>query len=175
VLAREVTAFLASVGDRARAAEVAAAEARATADAGRKARRRTTVLASALGLAVLSGVTFALLAERERRARAEQSIAAVAALFRKADWFRDQARRIPPDQLDTWERALAQTRHTAEIVGAGAVDEDTRKNVARLLDELRKEEQGVRERARRHRVGPRERSTDPPRSPGGVSDSVTKP
>jgi hypothetical protein len=116
------------------------------------ARRRTTLLASALGLAIGAGILFATSADRERRARAERSIADVAALYRKANWFRDQARRIPPELLDTWEQALAQVRRTAEIVGAGAIDEDTRKSVARLLDELRKEEQSVSERARQHRV-----------------------
>jgi serine/threonine-protein kinase len=152
VLAREVAAFLASVADRARAAEVAAAEARATAVAERNARRRTTLLASALGLAIAAGVVFAIAAERERWARADRSIRDVAALYHKADWFRDQARRIPPELLDTWGQALAQVRRTAEIIGAGANDEDTRKSVARLLDELRKEEQSVRERARQHRT-----------------------
>jgi len=151
VLAREVTAFLASVGDRARAAELAAVEARATAAAECRARRRTTVLASALGVAIMAGGTFAIVAERVRRARAEQSVAEVAALFRKADWFRDQARRIPPDQLGPWEGALAQVRRTAEIVGAGALDPDTRQNMVRLLEELRKEEKSVSVRARQYR------------------------
>ena len=97
-------------------------------------------------VALTTGVAFAVIAERERRVRAEQSIAEVAALYRKADWFRDQARHIPPDQLDTWERALAQVRRTAEIVGAGAIDEETRKSVARLIDEL-KRRRGARARA----------------------------
>jgi len=165
VLAHEVTAFLASVGDRARAAEVAAAEARATAAAERKARRRTTVLASALGVAIMAGVTFAIIAERVRRARAEQSVAAVAALFRKADWFRDQSRRIPPDQLGPWEGALAQVRRTAEIIGVGTIDEAARMNILRLLDELKKEERGVRERARQHRASQGKASWDSPHPP----------
>jgi len=152
VVAREVASFLASVAERARAAEVAAAEARATAAAERRARRRTTLLALALGLAIAAGVWLAGAAERERRARAERSIADVAALYRKADWFRDQARHIPPELLDTWGQALAQVRRTCEIIGAGAIDEDTRKSVARLLDELKKEEQSVSERARQHRT-----------------------
>jgi serine/threonine-protein kinase len=152
VVAREVAAFLGSVAQRARAAEVAAAEARATAAAERKARRRTTLLASALGLAIGAGVVFAVALERERRARAEQSIEDVAALYRKADWFRGKARHIPPELLDTWGQALAQVRRTAEIIGSGAIDEDTRKSVARLLDELGKEEQSVSERARQHRT-----------------------
>jgi serine/threonine-protein kinase len=152
VVAREVAAFLASVSERARAAAIAAAEAKATAAAERRAMRRTTVLISALALALIAGVGFAILAERERRTRAEQSVAAVAALFYKADWFRNQARRIPPDQLDAWAGALAQVRRTAEIVGAGAIDDNTRKSVARLLSELRSEEARVRERAREHRA-----------------------
>ncbi|QDV34412.1 serine/threonine-protein kinase [Tautonia plasticadhaerens] len=165
VLAREVSAFLASVGDRARAAEVAAAEARAAAAAERKARRRTTVLASALGAAILAAVTFAIIAEHVRRARAEQAVAEVAALFRKADWFRDQSRRIPPDQLGPWEGALVQVRRTAEIVGAGAIDEDSRKDIVRLLDELRREEQRVRVRSRQYRASLRERAPDSPYLP----------
>jgi hypothetical protein len=76
----------------------------------------------------------------------------VAALYGKADWFRGQARHIPPELLDTWGRALAQVRRTAEIVGAGAINEDTRKSAARLVDELRKEERSVSERARQHRT-----------------------
>jgi hypothetical protein len=163
VLAREVAAFLTSVGDRARAAEIAAAEARAKVEAERKARRRTTVLALALGLAVTSGVTFALIAERERRTRAEQSIASVAALYHKAFWFRDQARRIPPEQLDTWEQALGQVRKTAEIVGSGAIDEDTRASVARILADLRQEEENVRERARQYRAAQKAKTPEPPR------------
>ena len=93
---------------------------------------------------------FAAFAERQRRARAEHSIAEVAALYRKADWFRDQAQRIPPDQLDIWAKALAQVRATAEIVGAGAIDDEMRESVARLLDQLRDEEKRVRERASEH-------------------------
>jgi hypothetical protein len=89
----------------------------------------------------------------------------VAALFRKADWFRDQARRIPPDQLGHWEGALAQVRQTAEIVGAGTIGEDARKNIVRLVDELRKEEQSVRERARQHRSSLQKGATESPQAP----------
>ncbi|HEX3446669.1 MAG TPA: serine/threonine protein kinase, partial [Isosphaeraceae bacterium] len=103
---------------------------------------------AALAIALTTGVAFAVVAERERRSRAEHLIEEVAALYRKADWFRDQARRIPPDQLDTWERALAHVRRTAEIVGAGAIDKVTRVSVDRLINELRDEEKRIRERVR---------------------------
>jgi len=149
VLARELNAFLISLGTRARAAELAAAEARAAAVVERRTRRRTVGLALALGLAILAGVGLALLAEHQRRARAEHSIDTLAALFWKANWFRDQARKVPPDQLGNWEQALAHVRSTAEIVGAGVTDQETRGNLARVLDELKQEERRIRERRQR--------------------------
>jgi eukaryotic-like serine/threonine-protein kinase len=162
ILAREVASFLGSVAERARAAEIAAAEARATVLVERKTRRRTTLLGAALAVALTTGVAFAVIFERERRSRAEHSIAEVAALYQKADWFRDLARHIPPDQLDTWEGAFAQVRRTAEIVGAGAIDKETRDRFARLLDELRNEERRVRERAREHRASLKKSVSDSP-------------
>jgi serine/threonine-protein kinase len=165
VLAHEVRAFLASVGDRARAAEVVAAEARATAAAERKARRRTTVLASALGVAIMVGVALAIRAERERRARAEQSVAMVAALYWKADWFRGQAGRIPPEQLGPWEGALGHVRRTAEIIGVGTISEAARMNILRLVDELKKEERSVRKRVRQHRASQGNASWEWPHPP----------
>src|SRR5262249_52822110 len=101
--------------------------------------------------AIVAGVGFAIAFERARAARAEQSIANVAALFAKADWFRGQARRIPPDQLGPWQRALAHVRMTAEVVGAGAVDDKTRRNVSRLILELKDEERRIRERIQQQR------------------------
>jgi serine/threonine-protein kinase len=158
VLAHQVADFLASLDETARAAEVAAAEARATAIAERKARRRTLMLCSALSLAVATGCVFVYLAERERRIRAEQSIASVAALYRKADWFRDQARLVPADQLAIWGRALAQVRATVEVIGSGAVDKNTKETVQQLLRDLRQEEQNIRERSQRYRAGQTERN-----------------
>jgi hypothetical protein len=176
VLAREVAGFLASVGERARAAEVAAAEARATAAAEYKARRRTGVLGLALGLAVSTGVGLALIAERQRRIRAEGSIADVAALYGKADWFRDQAQRVPPDQLGLWEKAIAQVRRTAEIVGSGATEERTRQNVQKLLSELKREEERVHERAESYRLQQKtRRPASGVRSAGGAEPETPAP
>jgi serine/threonine-protein kinase len=175
VLARELGRFLESAGERARAAEVAAAEARATIDAERKARWRIGVLTLALASALVAGTGLALVAERERRSRSEQSVTDVAALFWKADWFRDQAQRIPPDQLGPWEQALAQVRRTAEIVGSGAPDERTRRNVQNLLSDLRREERRVHDRAVLHRAGKRPGSPGTPAASRGGLDSNPRP
>jgi serine/threonine protein kinase len=162
ILAQGLAEFLESLERNARAAQVAAAEALATASAERKARRRTIVLSSALSLAVATGCLFAYLAERERRIRAEQSIASVTALYRKADWFRDQAQHIPADQLATWGRALAQIRSTVEIIGSGAVDKNTKATVKQLLRELRQEEQSIQERSRQNRGEQTKRNSNSP-------------
>jgi serine/threonine-protein kinase len=164
VVAREVSGFLASVAERARTAAISAAEARGTAAAERKGRRRITLLASMLALAILVGTLFAITAERTRRARAEQSIANLAAIYRKASWFRDQAEHIPAGMLDLWAQALAQVRVTAEIIGAGAIGDEAERSVARLIDELKREEQRVRERAHQ-----------PAGSPGPLSSPAVAP
>ena len=143
VVAREVAAHLASVRERAQAAEVAAAEARATAAAERRSRRRTTLLAAALCAAIAAAGLIANRAARERGARAEQSIAEVAMMYRKAGWFLDESREIPVDQLPRWQEAIALVRRTAETIGAGAPDQQTRDGVAQLVDELKAEEASI--------------------------------
>jgi hypothetical protein len=184
VLAREVAGFLASLGERAKAAEVTAAEARATAAAERRAGRRIGALGLALGLAIATGVGLALVAERERRARAERAVADIAALSWKAEWFRDQASQIPPDQLGRWAQALAHVRRTTEIVGVGAPDERMRQDVRKLVADLKREEARVRKRAEEHHSGQQQRpAASTPASAGGPTragdrsrstDSVSK-
>jgi Protein kinase domain len=169
VLAREVAGFLASVGERARAAEVAAAEARATAAAERRAGRRIGALGLALGLAVSTGVGLALVAEHERRSRAERAVADITALSWKAEWFRGQSSHIPPDQLGRWGQALAHVRRTAEIVGAGAPDEKTGQDVRKLIADLRREEEQVRERAEEYRPDQRQGPSGPAPRPAATT------
>ena len=168
VLAREVAAFLASVGERARAAEVAAAETRATAAAERRAGRRIGG-AGAGGRAGHLGRGRPGPGRRARASRrAEAAVTDLAALSWKADWFRDQAARIPPDQLGLWAQALAHVRRTAQIVSEGAPDEATARDVRKLVVDLRLEEERVRERAEQYASGRRQgpaprRGRAPPR------------
>ena len=98
-----------------------------------------------------------------RRARAERAVADMAALSWKAEWFRDQAAQIPPDQLGHWAKALAHVRRTAEIVGAGDPDKRTRQDVRKLVADLKREEERVRERAEEYHPGHQRRpSASPP-------------
>jgi hypothetical protein len=151
IVAKEMASYLASVNERARAAELAAAEARAKAAVDRRAGRRLAALGLALGLALSAALGLVLIVERERRTRAEQTVADVAALSWKSKWFRDQAPLIPPEQLDRWAKALAHVRRTAEIVGAAATRPETRQEVHQVVADLKREEQRVRARLQQHR------------------------
>jgi eukaryotic-like serine/threonine-protein kinase len=142
-LAHAVREYLTSLGDRVRAAEVAAAEARATAMAERKARRRTLLLSGALGAAVLTGAVFAVRFERERSARVSQSLAEAAALYPKAVWFREQSDSLPIEFLPTWSEALGHVQRTAETIRDGATDERLRKDLSGVVRSLRVEKANV--------------------------------
>jgi serine/threonine-protein kinase len=146
ILAKDIKAYLASLSDRLRAAEVAAADARATAVAERKARHRTRWLAAALALAVVAAAGLAVRAERERSARAAQTIAEKAALYPKAVWFREQAHSLPAEFLPTWLEALRHVRHTGEVIRDGAVDPEMRQRIGEVVDSLQREEGNIQER-----------------------------
>jgi serine/threonine-protein kinase len=148
VLAREIQAYLTSLGERVRAAEVAAAEARATCEAERKARRRTLLLSAALSLAILGGAFFAVRAEREHNARAAQSLAEAAALYPKAIWFREQADSLPADFLSTWSEALSHVLRTAEVIRNGTADEELREQIADIVRSLEQKKADVDRRIR---------------------------
>jgi serine/threonine protein kinase len=175
VLAREIAGFLASVGERARAAELAAAEARATSVAERRAGRRIGAMGFALGLALSAAVGLALVVEHERRSHAERAIADITALSWKANWFRNQTSHIPPDELSRWGQALAHVRRTAEIVGAGAPDEKTSQDVLKLVAEIKREEEQVRERVKQYRSSPRQAPGGPLQSPAASTSGDRGP
>ncbi|HEV3121390.1 MAG TPA: serine/threonine-protein kinase [Isosphaeraceae bacterium] len=140
VVAQAVSVYLTAVDERARAAQIAAAEAQTQAKADQRTVRLTIRFGSALLALIVIAAGSAFWAEHERRVRAEKSVHDVAALFWKADWFLNQADTAPDDQLELWERALAHVRRTAEIVGSGAIEERTRRNVERLVNTLKQEE-----------------------------------
>jgi eukaryotic-like serine/threonine-protein kinase len=148
VLAREIKAYLTSLGERVRAAEVAAAEARATYESERKARRRTILLSAALSLAILAGAFFAVQAEKERNARAAQSLAEAAALYPKAIWFREQTDSLPADFLSTWSEALSHVQRTAEVIRDGTADKELREQIADVVRSLEQKKADVDRRIR---------------------------
>jgi tetratricopeptide (TPR) repeat protein len=116
-VAREVSGYLASVAERLRAAEVAAARAAARAEQERKARRLTLALAVAvLGLVVLGGGGWWWWQQQQdrRQARAQAAHRHVAEALHQAAAFRQQAR---------WADARAVLQQAADRLDEDAADE----------------------------------------------------
>jgi serine/threonine-protein kinase len=128
VVAREVSAYRASVAERLRAAEVAAARAAARAEQERKARRLALALAAAvLALGLVAGGGWwwwereqarqaadqAERANRQARRRAEVE-RDVAVALKEATTLADRARNLT-DSPHQWQSTLAQARHAARL------------------------------------------------------------
>jgi serine/threonine-protein kinase len=134
-VAARLSAYLAGVQERLRAAELARAaesaraeEAEARAQAERRARRMTMALAaSVLGMTTLSGLAFTLVA-RQRQARAE----AGERLVVRATTLLDQAR-ARPDDPGRWRTALEATRPAED--DPGGLDPAARARLVRIKDD----------------------------------------
>jgi serine/threonine-protein kinase len=181
VVAREVGAYLASIEERARAAELAAAEARARVEAERRARRLTVGLGLATLMALLiGGVGYLqaerarltareehLLAEREslraerehlraehqRQASIEAALGALGKMGLKSRWIVDQATTAPESEARKWAELLKLTREVAERSAADAPDEESARQANALVADLRAAEAAARARAARATQG----------------------
>jgi serine/threonine-protein kinase len=140
-LAKELHAYLASVEERARRLEVAAAEARARATEERKARRLTLALASAVILALLVGGGGYAVLERERRTRASETAREVARALEEATGLQGQAREAK--DLRKWAEARASAAKAEALARAGPEDEALRARVAELALGIEQEAQQV--------------------------------
>jgi serine/threonine-protein kinase len=153
VVAREMTAYLAGVQERLRAAELERAAAQARAREERKARRLTLALAAAVLALVLLGAGGWLWLDRrqaaeeaEKAARQAAVSAAVNEALQEAMLLRGQARESA--DMDKWAEALAAVRR-AEALLAGDPDDDTERRARAAAKELTAEERAAREAAAR--------------------------
>jgi serine/threonine protein kinase len=149
VVARELTAYLASVEERARAAELTAATAQTKAAAERKIWRRTLMLATLIVLSVMFGGGYYLRAEVQRRERLENAMNVFLALDGKSRWILVHSESAPAGEAGKWAELLKLTRELAERNAAAAPDEKTRRRTDALVKDLRKAEAAARERAAR--------------------------
>jgi eukaryotic-like serine/threonine-protein kinase len=147
-VASEITAYLASVDERARSSAVAAARASAQAQSERRVKYFGLGLAGALAAALALGVVL-LLSERDRRARLESAVSVFLALDGKGRWVLAQANHVPDDEVGRWAQLLTFTRAAAERAASGAPDEQTRRRALELVDDLRRQEEDFRKRVDR--------------------------
>jgi serine/threonine-protein kinase len=147
IVAREVSACLASTEERARRSELDAAIARARAAAERRARRLTAALGVLAILAVLVGGGVALRAEHQRVARLQTALALFGTLRGKSNWLISLAAAAPARDSARWAEALALTRQAVEQAASLETDEATRKRSHALAAELKTAEETARKRA----------------------------
>ncbi len=145
-LARDFTAYLGSVEERARAAVVAEAEARGKAREERRARRLTLYLAVAILAATILGTVGYLVMENDRRQRGRAATGEVARALEEARLHWGEARAAPQD-FARWGKAMSAARSAQSVARAGGVDAVTRARVDELLEGLSREEAAARQGA----------------------------
>jgi serine/threonine-protein kinase len=151
-LAREVSASLDALEQRARAAERAAEAARATVAVERRARRRTVVLGStgALLFVLLVAVSAWRVVERDRRVL--ELTGEVSAALDLAEARRDGARASPVDASAPWEAAALALEAAERIHASGETSPEVSARLATLRAELsRSAAEAEAERARHAR------------------------
>ena len=142
VVADRITAYLAGVQERLRAAELARAaeaaraeEAEAKAAAERRARRLTRALAATVLLAGGLGVAGWRWVELDRLNRAREATARVNAAVQEATRLRGQAQGAAVGDLAPWDAAAAAVEKARDLLVAG-VEPGVRKQVEELVAEV---------------------------------------
>jgi tetratricopeptide (TPR) repeat protein len=146
VLALALEAWFAAVDARARAAELAAAEARTHAEhaalraaAERRARRSTTAFAILAVTAVLGAAVIYAVVTSERRERATNAEAAIAAALQEVAALRVEALADPAEASELWVRAEAALARAVTAAEASGAVPARREQLLALQRELRSE------------------------------------
>jgi tetratricopeptide (TPR) repeat protein len=143
VVSREITAYLASVQDRLRAAELERARALAKAVAERTTRRLTVGLAASLLAMVLlaGGVGWWYVSEQAKTERqVNESLDEAVRLW-------GQAREAPVGELSKWSEVRAAVRQAEALLAERVGNEQARKRIQDLVADLETEESLARGRA----------------------------
>jgi len=144
-----LAAYLASVEERLRAAELAEAEARAKAVQERRARRLTVALAAAIVLALVLAGAGTLWVEMDRTARVKKATEAVDRALDEAALLRGQARGAPGGDPAPWALAEAAAHGAVTLAESGHVDPATRQRTLALERAVKAEATEARDAARR--------------------------
>ncbi|MHC4128458.1 MAG: protein kinase domain-containing protein [Planctomycetota bacterium] len=140
VVADRLTAYLASVDERARASELAAAKAGARAAEERRRRRLTLTWAAVMLAAVVVGGSIVVWSQNQRL----QNIAAASDLanerLNELTRLLEEARATPASESRSWVALRAAGAHVSALRGAVALDEATRDRASALLDEYSRAE-----------------------------------
>jgi serine/threonine-protein kinase len=147
VLARELTAYLESVQQRLKQAELAAAEARARVVEERKRRRLTMALAGSVLLTLLLGVGGYTWLERQRAQRRAATAHSVETALGRASLVRGQAALAAVGDLSAWVEAQAEVKRAQDLLKQGEADPALRERVQTLAEELQRGREAAQRRA----------------------------
>ena len=146
-VARRVTAFLASVQERLRAAEIARVEAQARSAEERKRWQLTKALAAlALFTTGVIGGGWTYLA-RQRSAQLMATTRLVTDALAEAERFRGQAQSATTEDLSRWSEAIAAARHAHALVADGEADQLLSQRVATALFDIERERDAAEKQA----------------------------
>jgi len=148
-LAVRVTAYLASVEERAQAERVAAAEERVKAMAARRAQKLTAALSGSIVLTVVLGAIGWWWIESERAERAERAAGAVARALSEAERLHGEARTAADGEPGAWARAAQAANAARAIASTDDVEAPLRKEVEALSAAIAAGEAEAVERKRR--------------------------
>jgi len=139
-VARRMTAHLAGVQERLRAAELARVEAQARAAEDRKRRKLTVALAASLLVtAAVVGGGWAFLA-RQRAARLVATTRVVTDALSEAERLRGQAQSAALGDLTKWSDALGAAKRARDLLAEGEADDSLHRRVATALADLEREQ-----------------------------------
>ena len=124
--ANELSGYLASVDDRARRAEIDAAEARVKVAEERRARRLTVGLAAAVVLAILIAGGAYLWMEADRRGRTTRAMRAVTQAMQEAGALRERAASAGAPDVGLLAQARAAAERAVVVARESGLDPETR-------------------------------------------------
>jgi serine/threonine-protein kinase len=146
-VSRRMTAYLAGVQDRLRAAELARVEAQTRAAEERKRRRLAVALAaSVLATASVLGGGWAYLA-RQRTARLLATSRVVNEALAEAERLRGQAELAAIGDLAKWSEAIGAAKRARDLLAEGEADDALHNRVASALANLERERAAAKQRA----------------------------
>ncbi len=135
-VADRISAYLASVEERARASELAAVEAKARAAEERRARRLTIALAGSILLAVLAGGTGIVVNQNNRLTRIAAASEEANARLNEAMQLLAAAKETPVSEQYPWMALRAAGAQVAALQGAVELDQETSDRASAFLDEF---------------------------------------
>jgi eukaryotic-like serine/threonine-protein kinase len=131
-VARRLSAYLDGVEERARQAQVEAAEARVKAAEERRARRLTVALASTIGVSLLLGLGGWRMVDANQARRVQRASGEARARAQEAAAQLERARAAEAGDLAPWDSAAASLAEAQALLRGGTVDEPTRAEVERI-------------------------------------------